>query len=81
MTDRQLFGVVVRTFGLVFFMFGISATNTIVQTVQLKALYAYDWQKSAWFVVIYFLIALFLLRKADFLVDIFYQPSAPAQVE
>jgi hypothetical protein len=72
MTERKLFGVVVRAFGLWFIVLGFSAIHAMVQLFGVKYMSVYDWQPAGAFAIFYFLAGIFLLRKSEVVVDFAY---------
>jgi hypothetical protein len=73
MTERQLFGVVVRGFGLWSIVSGISAIHGIVQIFGVRSMSNFDWQPAGLFAAFYFMVGFALLRKADAVVAFAYR--------
>jgi len=75
MTERKLFGVVVRAFGLWSILLGASAIHGIIQIFGVRTIENFDWQPAAAFAAIYFVAGIVLLRKSELIVEFAY----PAQ--
>jgi len=69
MTDRKLFGVVVRAFGLWSIIIGVSSIHGIVQIYGVRTINYFDWQPAAAFAVVYLAAGLALLRKSESIVE------------
>ncbi len=72
MSSRQLFGVVVRAFGLYAIVLGVSATHGIVQTFGVRTIAYFEWQPAAVFAILYLAAGLALLRKSESIVGFAY---------
>lgn len=72
MTERKLFGVAVRAFGLWFILLGVSAIHGIAQLYGVRNMSVYDWEPAGAFAVFYFLGGILLLRKSELVVDFAY---------
>jgi hypothetical protein len=75
MTERKLFGVVVRAFGLWSIVLGVSAVHRVVEIFGVRTISDYEWQPAVAFAAIYFLAGIVLLRKSELIVEFAY----PAQ--
>jgi hypothetical protein len=78
MTEKQLFGVVVRGFGFWSLFLGLSAVSSIAQFYGLHGLQAYDWQPVGAFAAVYFLVGLALLRQANAIAEFVYRAAKHA---
>lgn len=77
MNSRQLFGVVVRAFGLYSIVLGASAIHALIQVFGVRTMGYYEWQPAAAFVCLYFVClyivaGILLLRKSDLIVGFAY---------
>ncbi len=77
MTERQLFGVVVRAFGLWCIVLGVSAIHGIIQIFGVRTVSNFDWQPAGAFSAMYFIAGFALLRKADAVVAFAYPAPKP----
>jgi hypothetical protein len=77
MTERQLFGVVVRAFGLWSIVSGVSSIHGIVQLFGVRTMSNFDWQPTGLFAALYFIAGFLLLRKADVVVAFAYPAVKP----
>ena len=75
MTERQLFGVVVRAFGLWSIVLGVSAIHGVIQIFGVRTITNYDWQPAVAFGAFYLVAGIVLLRKSETIVEFAY----PAQ--
>jgi hypothetical protein len=75
MTERKLFGVVVRAFGLWSIVLGVSAIHGVIQIFGVRTINNYDWQPAVAFAAIYFVAGIMLLRKSETIVDFAYPPQ------
>ena len=78
MGAQQLFGVVVRAFGLWFILVGFEAMNGVIQVFGLRSMNQYDlnWQPAVAFAALYWVAGLVLLRKSELIVQFTYGPQA-----
>ena len=72
MTERKLFGVVVRAFGLWSIVLGVSAINGVVRIFGVRTIENFDWQPAAAFAAFYLVAGLVLLRKSELIVVFAY---------
>jgi hypothetical protein len=72
MTERQLFGIVVRAFGLWSLFLGLSAIHGIVEIFGVRSMSNFDWQPAGLFAALYFIAGFVPLRKADAVVAFAY---------
>ena len=72
MNSRQLFGVVVRAFGLYSIVLGASAIHALIQVFGVRTMGYYEWQPAAPFVCLYIVAGIVLLRKSDLIVGFAY---------
>jgi hypothetical protein len=76
MDYQQIFGVLVRAFGLWAIILGLSAAATMARFYGGAHMIAnYDWQTEGFFVAMYLVVGLFLLRKADLIITFAYPPQ------
>jgi hypothetical protein len=82
MDYQQIFGVIVRTFGLWSIVLGLSSAFTMVRVYGgLGKMNYYDWQTEGLFVVMYVLGGVFLLRRADLVIAFTYPLKESTQPE
>lgn len=72
MTERKLFGVVVRAFGLWSILFGVAAVHGVVQIFGIRTISNYDWQPAMAFAAFYLIAGIVLLRKSELIVEFAY---------
>jgi hypothetical protein len=72
MNSRQLFGVVVRAFGLYSIVLGASAIHAVIQAFGIRTISYYEWQPAAAFAVLYIAAGIVLLRKSHLIVCFAY---------
>jgi ABC-type sulfate transport system permease component len=77
MTERKLFGVVVRAFGLWSIILGLGSIHRVVQIFGVQNIENYDWQPAVAFAVFYLAMAVVLLRKSELIVDFAYPVQSP----
>ena len=77
MTDKQLFGVVVRAFGIYSIVLGVSAVHGIIQIFGVRTMSNFDWQPAGAFAALYFIAGMALLRKPDAVVAFAYPAEKP----
>jgi hypothetical protein len=76
MTDKNLFGVVVRAFGLWAIILGIYAINGLIRLTGLGHMGYYEWEPAAAFAGLYLAAGLLLLRKSELIVEFAYPEAA-----
>lgn len=72
MTERKLFGVVVRAFGLWSIVLGVSAIHGVIQIFGVRTVSNYDWQPAVAFAAFYMVAGIGLLRKSEPIVEFAY---------
>ena len=77
MNPQELFGVIVRGFGLWAIVLAVSAANGIAQMYGLRTMNYLDWQPAGLFAALYLLAGFFAVRKADAIVKFAYSPTPP----
>ena len=81
MTERKLFGVVVRAFGLWSIVLGVSAIRGVIQIFGVRTIENYDWQPAVAFTAIYFVAGIVLLRKSEPIVEFAYSARGSKQLD
>ena len=72
MSERKLFGVVVRAFGLWSVVLCVSAVHGVVQIFGVRTINNFDWQPAAAFAILYLAVGIVLLRRSESIVEFAY---------
>jgi uncharacterized membrane protein len=78
MTERQLFGVVVRAFALYIINEALWQIEGIVRIFGVREINNFDWQPAAVFAAIYLVAGLLMFRHAPAIVTLAYQAGKQA---
>jgi len=81
MTERKLFGVVVRAFGLWSIVLGVSAIHGVIQVFGVRTISNYEWQPAAAFAAFYLVAGIVLLRKSEPIVQFAYSAQGSKSLD
>jgi hypothetical protein len=81
MTERKLFGVMVRAFGLWSIVLGVSAIHGVIQIFGVRTISNYDWQPAVAFATFYLVAGIALLRKSEPIVEFAYSAQGSKSLD